>query len=345
MRRIFGELLGVPTSQVVACGNSSLKLMYDFMMRAYMLGLPHAEKPWSRYDKIRFLCPAPGYDRHFAITQHLGAELITVPMTENGPDMDVVERLVRDDASIKGIWCIPVYSNPTGCVYSDDTVRRLAAMPCAAPDFTIMWDNAYCVHDLYGEPADILEIVSECEKAGHPERAFVFASTSKITFSGAGVSCVASSPEGIKWLLSGLFYETISYDKHNQLVHARFLKDPATIRRHMNNHADITRPKFQAVERILHEDLDGTGTADWLSPRGGYFINLVVMPGTARRVVQLCAEAGVKLTPAGAMFPYGEDPDDANIRLAPTFPSLAELESAASLLTLCVRLAALEKLA
>ncbi len=344
MRCLFGEMLGVPWQQVVVGGNSSLKLMYDMIARAYTHGLVGSKKPWAKYDVIKFICPSPGYDRHFAVTQYFGAQLILVPMLETGPDMGEVERIVKDDETVKGIWCVPVYSNPTGCVYSAETVKRLAAMKCAADDFTVMWDNAYCVHDLFGESADIPEMLSLCAEHGHPNRVFEFASTSKITFSGAGVACVASSPENIEYLKKSMFYETIGYDKLNQLVHARFLKDMATLRAHMAAQAEIIRPKFLIVDRILKRELEGLAVASWRLPRGGYFINLVTNDGCAGRVVALCAEAGVKLTGAGAAFPYGVDPDDRNIRLAPSYPSEEDLAAATELLSICVKIASLEKL-
>ncbi len=344
LRRLFGDLLGVPWQQVVVGGNSSLNLMYDMISRAYTHGLVASKKPWSRYEKIKFICPSPGYDRHFALTEYFGAQLVSVPMLETGPDMDEVERIAASDETVKGIWCVPVYSNPTGCVYSDETVERIASMKCAADDFTVMWDNAYCVHSLFGERDEIPEIISLCQRYGSDNRVYEFASTSKITFSGAGVACVASSPDNIEYLKKSLFFETIGYDKLNQLVHARFLKDVSTVEAHMAKQADIIRPKFLIVDGILGRELSGLSIARWKMPRGGYFINLVTEKGCAKRIVSLCAEAGVKLTGAGAAFPYGVDPDDRNIRLAPSYPSCSELTSATELLALCVKIASLEKL-
>ena len=343
MRGIFGAMLGVDPQNVICGGNSSLNLMYDTVSRAYTHGLPHSEKPWGKYEKIKFLCPSPGYDRHFAVTQHFGAELVLVPITDNGPDMDVVEKLVASDDTVKGIWCVPVFSNPTGCVYSDETIHRLATMKCAAPDFTIMWDNAYGVHSLYGEPPVISNILEECKKSGNPERVIEFASTSKITFSGAGVSCVAGSDETVAAIKKSLTIQTIGYDKVNQLLHARFIKNIDGIHEIMRRQAGYIRPKFEMVESELASNLGGLEIARWTDPKGGYFISLNVLDSSAKRVVELCKEAGVKLTPAGASFPYGVDPDDTNIRIAPTYPTLDELKTACELLCIAAKLAWLEK--
>ncbi|MEG1418881.1 MAG: aminotransferase class I/II-fold pyridoxal phosphate-dependent enzyme, partial [Oscillospiraceae bacterium] len=343
MRAIFADMLGVKSENVIAGGNSSLNLMFDTISRAYIHGLPHSEKPWCKYEQIKFLCPSPGYDRHFAVTEHFGAKLIAIPMLDDGPDMDEVERLVASDDTVKGMWCVPVYSNPTGCVYSDKTIERMAKMKCAAPDFTIMWDNAYCVHTLYGEVPVTADILGECERAGCPERVLLFASTSKITFAGAGVSCIAGSTGSITAIKTSMAIQTIGFDKVNQLMHARYLQNFDGVVRHMMRHAELLLPKFQMVDRILSEQLDGSEVASWTKPSGGYFISLFA-DGGAKRVITLCANAGVKLTGAGAAYPYGIDPDDRHIRIAPTYPSLDELEKACGLLALCVKIAALEKL-
>lgn len=342
MREIFARMLSVKPENVIACGNSSLNLMYDTISRAYTHGLPHSDKPWGRYDRIKLLCPSPGYDRHFAICEHFGAELVAVAMTDDGPDIDEVERLVADDDAVKGIWCVPIYSNPTGCVYSNETIRRLADMKCAARDFTIIWDNAYCVHSLCGDPPRIAEILEECERAGNPERALEFASTSKITFAGAGVSCIAGSEASLDAVKKTMAIQTIGYNKINQLMHARFIKESGGIGAIMRRHADLLRPKFELVDNELTSRLGGTGAARWTKPQGGYFVSLYV-EGGAERVVRLCADAGVKLTNAGAAYPYGRDPEDSHIRIAPSYPTLDELKAACELLCVCVKTAYLER--
>lgn len=344
-KEIFAAILGVAPADVVVGGASSLQLMYDTISRAMTHGVAGSEKPWGKYDKVKFLCPVPGYDRHFTVTQHFGVDMIPVPMSDTGPDMDAVEALVREDETVKGIWCVPVYSNPGGAIYSDEVIERLSKMRCAADDFTIMWDNAYAVHHLFGNAPDRISILDACQQAGNPDRVILFASTSKITFSGAGVACVAGSEDTLDAYRKSMFAQIISYDKVNQLAHARFLKDMDTINAHMAQHAAILRPKFKAVDDIFTENLDGLEIASWTKPLGGYFINLVTPKGTASRIVQLCADANVKLTPAGAAFPYGNDPDDCNIRIAPSFPTEEEIGQAAQLLCVCVRIAALEKLA
>lgn len=343
MKRVFAQVLHVNPENTVIGGNSSLNLMFDTISRAMTHGVAHSERPWCQEGTIKFLCPVPGYDRHFALTAYFGIEMVNIPMTDEGPDMDLVEQLVREDASIKGIWCVPVYSNPTGAIYSDEVIVRLAKMPCAAPDFTIMWDNAYAVHHLYGQAPEQMSILDACTRAGHAERAIQFASTSKITFSGAGVACVAGSAETLKCYQKTLFVQTIGFNKINQLLHARFLKDMDGVTTHMAKHAVILRPKFKIVDEVLTEHLSGLEIATWSKPLGGYFINFVTPKNTASRIVQLCGEANVKLTPAGAAFPYGKDPDDNNIRIAPTFPAEDELRIATHLLTVCTRIAALEK--
>ncbi len=344
MKAIFAEMLEVSHENVIVGGNSSLNLEYDFISRAYTHGVFEGAKPWKDCEKVKWLCPSPGYDRHFAITELFGFELINVPMTDNGPDMQVVERLVAEDESVKGIWCVPVYSNPTGAVYSDDTIKRLASMKCKANDFTIMYDNAYCVHHLFEKENKVISILNECEKAGNPERVAIFTSTSKITFAGAGVCCVAGSEKLLAAIKKNLSIQTIGFDKTNQILHAKFLKNLDNINAHMKKQAAIIRPKFEAVMKILDEELVNCKTASYIKPEGGYFINLVTPKGTAKRIVSLCANAGVKLTPAGAMFPYGIDPDDCNIRIAPTFPDCEEITLAAKLLALSTKIAALEAL-
>lgn len=343
MKKIFARMLDVDDASVVVAGNSSLNLMYDIISLAMNTGLARSPKPWSRCDKIKFLCPSPGYDRHFRVTEHFGFELINVPMDENGPDMDMVEELVQDE-SVKGIWCVPVFSNPNGAIYSDEVVRRLATMKTAAPDFLIMCDNAYCVHLLYDELPQTLSIYNEAVKAGNPDRVFQFASTSKMTFAGSGVSCLSASKDNLDIYLKVLAVQTIGYDKVNMLMHAKYLRSYEHIVEHMKKHAAILRPKFQMVDKILHEKLDGLGIATWTEPKGGYFINITSLKGTAKRIVELCGKVNVKLTPAGAAFPYGIDPDDAQIRFAPSYPSLEELRIASELLCLCAKMAALEQI-
>lgn len=343
-KTLFASLFGLSADEVMIGGNSSLNLMYDLIAKAYNHGLNGFPKPWSKLGGIRFLCPSPGYDRHFAITGLFGMDMIVVPMTDEGPDMDMVEKLVSEDETVKGIWCTPMYSNPTGITFSDAVVKRLAAMKTLAPDFIIIWDNAYAFHHLYDEPDSLLDLISECRKAGNPNRAYMFASTSKVTFSGAGISMVASSRENIAHLKKLTSIQTIGYDKISQLLHVRFLKDPEHLREHMKKHAEILRPKFETVLGIMDEMLSGKGIASWNKPRGGYFISLNVMRGCANRVVQLAREAGVVLTSAGATYPYGRDPEDSNIRIAPTYPPLEELRTAIKILCVCVELAALEKI-
>ncbi len=340
-RRYFGEVLGIDPRRIIVGGNASLNLMYDMMMRLYVFGIG-GYAPWRTLPRVKFLCPSPGYDRHFAITEELGFEMIPVRMTATGPDMDEVERLVADP-TVKGIWCVPLYSNPQGICYSDETVRRLGAMKCAAPDFKIFWDNAYGVHHLYGETA-LYDIFSACGEGGNPERAYYFFSTSKITFPGGGVSIIATGYGEHAEIVRRLGIQTISYDKLNQLRTVRFLKDRPSTMAHMRRLAEGLRPKFEKVLSVLERELDGTGLAGWSNPRGGYFISVDVLPGCAREVVRLAAEAGVKLTPAGATYPLRRDPDDSNLRIAPSFPTLPELERAMELFCLSVKLAAVNKL-
>jgi aspartate/methionine/tyrosine aminotransferase len=341
-RALFASLFGIRTEEVIVGGNSSLNLMYDTMARAYLHGLAGCEKPWSQIGKVKFLCPTPGYDRHFSICELFGMEMIQVDMTLNGPDMDQVESLAASDPAIKGIWCVPLYSNPTGVSYSEETVRRLAAMKTAASDFLIFWDNAYAFHHLYETADSIPEMLSECRQAGNPDRVIMFSSTSKITWPGAGIAILAASVTQVARIRKLMGIQTIGPDKITQLMHVRHMKDKENVSALMKRHADIIRPKFDMVLDMLEEKLGGTGLASWNCPRGGYFISLDVMPGKAKRVVQLAKEAGVVLTPAGATWPYGKDPADRNIRIAPTFPPLEELRAAIRILCVCVQLAALE---
>lgn len=344
-RALFADILGTKPEYVMAAGNSSLNLMYDMLVRAMLFTVPGGSKPWGREEKVRFICPTPGYDRHFFVTQTLGIEMIPVSMTPEGPDMDQLEALAAADPSIKGMWAVPVYSNPDGITYSAETCRRLAAMPTAAPDFRIIWDNAYAVHHLYpNQKESVPDMIALCAEAGNPDRVWEFASTSKVTFSGAGIACIAASVENLKYIRKQMTIQTIGPDKVAQLRHVRFLKDMAGVEAIMAQHAAILRPKFETALRILDEQLDGTGICSYKHPRGGYFISLFVLPGTAAEVVRLAKEAGVELTPAGNPFPYGKDPQDSNIRLAPSFPSIAELETAMSVLCVCIRLAAVRKL-
>lgn len=344
LREIFSEPLQVPVEQLVAAGNSSLELMHDCLVHALLSAMPGAKSRWVDEERIAFLCPVPGYDRHFGVCERLGVEMIPVPMTDQGPDMEVVERLVTEDASIKGIWCVPKYSNPDGISYSDEVVARLAAMSTAAPDFRIFWDNAYAVHHLTDERVEISDLLAACARNGHPDRAFVFGSTSKITFAGSGVAFFGSSPDNVAWLLANTAKRTIGPDKVNQLRHALFLKGEAGVHAHMELHRAKLRPKFDAVLRILEAELGGTGLATWTEPKGGYFITLKVLDGCARAVVRRAAEAGIVLTPAGATHPHGQDPDDSVIRIAPSFPTLDELAQAIRGVTACVRLVGYEKL-
>ena len=342
-RRLFGELLGVAPEKVFVGGNSSLQLMYDTVARAYTHGLLHSEKPWAKLDCVRWLCPAPGYDRHFNISASFGMEMIPVPMTPEGPDMDRVEELIRDPA-VKGMWCVPKYSNPDGIVYSDETVRRIAAMKPAAPDFLLMWDNAYCVHEFEGEYLPFPDILGECEKAGSADMVFEFASTSKITFPGAGVSCFACSEANMAHMKKLLGAQLISYDKVNQLRHVRYLKDKAGVLALMKKHAEILGPKFRCVLDTLEREIAPLGIASWQRPRGGYFVSVNTMPGIAMATWTLCREAGLTLTKAGATFPCGRDPADSNMRIAPTLPPIGQLEQAMELYCVSLRLAALRKL-
>ncbi len=342
-KKLFAALLGTKPEQIMVGGNASLNLMYDLIAKAYTHGLAYSPRPWAKEEKVRFLCPAPGYDRHFKISESFGMELVTIRMTENGPDMDAVEAAVRDPA-VKGIWCVPKYSNPDGIVYSDETIDRLAALRPAAPDFVLMWDNAYCVHEFEGDFAPFRDILSLCAALGNADMVYEFASTSKITFPGAGVAVMAASEANLKYIESLLTFQTISYDKVNQLRHVRYLKDKENTLALMRRHAAVLAPKFAVVLETLEREIAPLEIARWTKPRGGYFVSLYAMPGTAKRVVGLMKDAGVTLTGAGATYPYGVDPDDSNIRIAPSLPPVAELQQAMAVLCVCLRLATLEKL-
>ena len=342
-RKLMGDLLGVPAENVYVCGNASLNIMYDCVARAMTFGIM-GSTPWCKLPKVKFLCPVPGYDRHFKITELFGIEMINIPMTSEGPDMNMVEKLVSSDSSIKGIWCVSKYSNPQGVVYSDETVRRFANLKPAAKDFRIFWDNAYIVHHIYDDSIEIPEILSECAKAGNPDLVYEFCSTSKITFAGGGISALATSVDNLNWIKKSLTIQTISYDKLNQLRHVRYFKDAQGIKAHMAKHADFLRPKFDAVLDIFDKELGDTGVAEWMKPMGGYFISVETMEGCAKAVVAKCKEAGVVLTGAGATFPYGKDPKDSNIRIAPSYPTPEELSQAAKLFALCVKLVSITKL-
>ena len=343
-RKLMGDIMGVPAENVIVCGNASLNIMYDLVSRAEVFGFDGCT-PWAKLDKVKFLCPAPGYDRHFGITELFGIEMITVPMNEDGPDMDIVEKYVNNDESVKGIWCVPKYSNPQGVVYSDETVKRFAALKPAAKDFRVFWDNAYAVHDLYPEKeVKLLNIFDECKKNGNENMVFELCSTSKISFSGAGISAVASSKNNIEEIKKYMTKQTIGYDKINQLRHVRFFKDINGIKEHMKKHAALLRPKFEAVLDTLEKDLAGTGVGTWTKPLGGYFISFEGLEGTAKAIVQKCKDAGMTLTGAGATYPYKNDPKDSNIRIAPSYPSLEEMSKAAALFTICVRLVSIDKI-
>ena len=343
-KALFGAVLGTPPEETLIGGNSSLTLMYNTIDFALSEGLRGPESAWGNSDTVKFLCPSPGYDRHFAICEHLGIEMISVPMLDSGPDMDVVETLVQQDDTIKGMWCVPRFSNPTGCVYSDDTVERVARLgQIATANFIVMWDNAYAVHSLYDDAPQLASVRNYCRQHGTADSVFQFGSTSKVTFAGAGVAFLGSSMENLAALKTHLAFRMIGPDKVNQLRHARFLQDIDTLSAHMAKHAALIRPRFESVISTLERELTGTGMGSWLSPRGGYFISFNTLPGLAREVVQLADNIGVKLTPAGATFPYGEDPQDSNIRLSPTFPSEQDVQATADAFVVCVKLASIRQ--
>ncbi len=343
-KKLMADMMGTTPDHVIVYGNASLNIMYDQISRAYTHGIL-GNTPWCKLDKVKFLCPVPGYDRHFAITERFGIEMINIPMSESGPDMGMVEEYVSKDASVKGIWCVPKYSNPQGYTYSEETVKRMAALKPAAEDFRIFWDNAYVIHDLYDDKKDeIPDIISECEKAGNPDMVFEFASTSKVSFPGSGIAALATSADNIADIKKQLTIQTIGHDKLNQLRHVRFFKDINGLKEHMRKHAEFMRPKFEAVEEVLEKELGGLGIGSWTEPKGGYFISFEAMDGCAKAIVAKCKEAGVKLTGAGATFPYGKDPKDSNIRIAPSFPTPEEMKQAADLFVLCVKLVSVEKL-
>lgn len=336
-RRLMAQMMGTHAANTMIGGNSSLMIMYQLMSHAMVDGIC-GEAPWQTVENRKFLCPVPGYDRHFAITEHFGFEMINIPMLPTGPDMNRIEALVSHDPTIKGIWCVPKYQNPTGIVFSDETVRRFARLKPAAKDFRIFWDNAYCVHSFDGEPAEIPDILAESEAAGNPDIVYELTSTSKITFPGAGISALAASPANLIDIRRFLQYATIGPDKLNQLRHARFLKNPAGLRAHMQRHAALLRPKFETVQRVLQEELGDSGIAEWTKPSGGYFVSYNTPQGCASEVVRRCAACGVKFTPAGATFPHGIDPEDRNIRIAPSFASVSDIETAVRILAICTRL-------
>lgn len=345
-KRLLSAMIECPIDNIIIYGNSSLNVMYDTVARSMTHGVM-GSTPWAKLDKVKFLCPVPGYDRHFAITEFFGIEMINVPLNSDGPDMDMVEKLVAEDAAIKGIWCVPKYSNPSGVSYSDEVVRRFARLKPAAEDFRIYWDNAYCIHHLYDEPQKqdhILEILEECEKAGNPDMVFKFCSTSKVTFPGSGIAAISASKANLEFIKKQMTVQTIGHDKLNQLRHSRFFGDFDGMLKHMQHHAEILRPKFKIVLDALNDNLGGLGIAKWTNPKGGYFIALDTLDGCAKRVVALCKDAGVVMTGAGATYPYGKDPHDSNIRIAPTYPTNDELKMACEVLVTCVKLASIDKL-
>jgi aspartate/methionine/tyrosine aminotransferase len=342
-KALFADYLGVAADEIIVGDSASLKMMHDAIMGAMVYGMADSNQPWGKLPVVKFLCPSPGYDRHFAVCQYLGIEMITVAMDAHGPDMDTVEKLVAADGAIKGIWCVPKYSNPTGITYADAVVDRLAAMPAKARDFTIYWDNAYAVHHLSAVHDPLKNILSACKEAGNPDRVLLFGSTSKISFAGSGVAMMAASRKNIEFILSKMQFQTIGPNKLNQLRHVLFFNDVAGIETHMKKHAAILKPKFDAVLDVLDRELGGSHTATWSRPNGGYFISIDTPPGCAREVINRAASAGVKLTPAGATFPYGKDPEDTNIRIAPSFPSVADLKTAMELVAICIQLVSIER--
>ncbi len=343
-RRLMGDMMEISSDKVIVFGNSSLNVMYDTVARSMILGVC-GSTPWCRLDKVKFLCPVPGYDRHFAITEQFGIEMINIPMTPTGPDMDLVEKYVNGDPAVKGIWCVPKYSNPGGVTYSDETVMRFANLKPAAEDFRIFWDNAYCIHHLYDDRQDsLIEILHACEEAGNPDIVYKFCSTSKVTFPGSGLAALGTSRKNLDYIKSVITIQTIGPDKLNQLRHVRYFKDINGVKAHMKKHAAILRPKFELVQKKLNDELGGLGIGTWSDPIGGYFVSFDTIPGCAREVVGMCKDAGVTMTGAGATFPYKKDPNDSNIRIAPTFPPIEELDKAMDVFTLCVKLASVQKL-
>ena len=342
-KEYWADILDCKASQVFVGSTSSLNFMFDVIARAFSHGLLHSERPWCKEEVVKFLCPSPGYDRHFTVTEFFGAELITVPMTATGPNMDMVEELVKDP-QVKGIWCVPKYSNPDGIIYSEETIHRFANLKPAAPDFAIMWDNAYCIHEFEGDYVEFPDIIALCAQAGNPDMVYEFASTSKITLAGGGISVMATSEANIAYFTKLFASQMISYDKVNQLRHVRYLKDKKTTIEVMKRHAAILGPKFNVVADILDKEIKPLGFAQWNRPKGGYFVSFNTLPGTAKKALALCKEAGVEMTPAGATYPYGNDPHDSNIRIAPSLPPVAELEQAMDVFCTCIKLAALEKI-
>ena len=343
-RELMGQMMDAPADNIIMYGSSSLTLMYDTVSRSYSHGVM-GNTPWCKLDKVKFLCPVPGYDRHFAITESFGIELINIPLHDDGPDMDMVEQYVNNDETVKGIWCVPLYSNPSGQSYSDEVVKRFAHLKPAAKDFRIFWDNAYCVHHLDPDhPDHVLDILSECEKAGNPDMVYKFGSTAKVTFPGAGISAIAASKANLEDMKKQMNVQMISHDKINQLRHVRFFKDLDGIKAHMRKQAAILRPRFEAVDEILTRELGGLEIGTWTKPHGGYFVSFDSLDGCAKAIVAKCKDAGVVMTGAGATYPYGQDPHDSNIRIAPSFPSLDELKMAAEIFCVCVKLVSIDKL-
>lgn len=345
-KKLMADMIGTKPENMIVCGNASLPIMYDTISRSMTHGVC-GSTPWCKLDKVKWLCPAPGYDRHFAITEHFGIEMIVIPMYDDGPDMDMVEEYVNNDASVKGIWCVPKYSNPLGTSYSDEVVKRFAALKPAAEDFRIYWDNAYVQHHLYeeaGRQDELLDIISECEKNGNPDMVFEFCSTSKVTFAGGGISAVGTSQNNLAWFKKSMTIQTIGYDKINQLRHVAYFKDINGMKAHMMKHAALMRPKFEAVLKVFDEELSEAQIGSWTKPNGGYFISFNAMEGCAKEIVAMCKEAGVTLTGAGATYPYKADPKDSNIRIAPSFPTPEEMELASRLFVLCVKLVSVRKL-
>lgn len=345
-KKMMADIMDTEPENVIVYGNASLNIMYDTVARSFTDGVM-GSTPWCKLDKVKWLCPVPGYDRHFSVTEHFGIEMINVPLLEDGPDMDIVEKLVSEDEAIKGIWCVPKYANPTGTSYSDEVVKRMAALKPAAEDFRIFWDNAYAIHHLYEEESKqdkILDIIEECRKAGNPDMVYEFASTSKVTFPGAGVAAVAASKSNIEFIKKQMTVQTIGHDKINQLRHVKYFKDFEGIKKHMMKHAEKMRPKFEAVLTMLDKELKDAEIAAWTNPKGGYFISLDVMNGCAKKIVNMCKDAGMVLTGAGATYPYKKDPDDSNIRIAPSYATPEELIEASKILIVCTKIATIEKM-